>query len=71
MVRRTPRRSISAAAKGPISPYSTRFTEMASEMVARDQPNSPSSGTISTPGVARMPADTSSTAKVTAATTHA
>ena len=31
--------------------------EIAMEMVARDQPNSCSSGTISTPGVARMAAE--------------
>ena len=40
-------------------------------MVEADQPNSASSGTISTPGVARMPAPTSSTRKVTATTTQA
>jgi hypothetical protein len=43
----------------------------AAEIEAFDQPNSPSSGTISTPGVARMPAVTRSTKKVTAATTQA
>ena len=43
----------------------------AAEITARLQPNSLSSGTISTPGVARMPAVTSSTTNVTAATTHA
>jgi hypothetical protein len=42
-----------------------------SEMIARLHPNSCSSGTISTPAVARMPADTSSTRKVTAAITQA
>jgi hypothetical protein len=41
---------------------------MAPEMVARDQPNSCSRGTMSTPGVARMAAETSSTAKVVPAT---
>ena len=43
----------------------------APEMAARLQPNSASSGTIRSPGVARMPAVDSSTRKVTAATTHA
>ena len=43
----------------------------ATEMEALDQPNSLSRGTMSTPGVARIPAVTKSTMKVTAATTHA
>jgi hypothetical protein len=34
-------------------------------MVARDHPNSISSGTINTPGVERMPAAVSKTPKVT------
>jgi hypothetical protein len=42
----------------------------AAEIVARLQPNSASSGTISTPGVARIPAVTTTTRNVTAATTH-
>ncbi len=37
---------------------------MAAEIVARDHPNSCSSGTMSTPGVARIAADTSRTTKV-------
>ena len=44
---------------------------MANEIVPRDQPNSLSSGTISTPGVARMPAAPSKVKKVIAATTQA
>ena len=44
---------------------------MASEMVARGQPNSCSSGTISTPGVARIAAETSRTAKVVPTTNQA
>jgi hypothetical protein len=44
------------------------LTETASEMLARLQPNSCSSGTISTPGVARMPAAASRVTKVMAAT---
>ncbi len=41
------------------------------EMVARDQPNSCSSGTISTPGVARVAAEISRTTKVMARTIQA
>ena len=41
------------------------------EIVARDQPNSVSSGTIKTPGVARSPAATSKVTKVTPATIQA
>ena len=37
---------------------------MASEIVERGQPNSCSSGTMSTPGVARIAAETSRTTKV-------
>lgn len=37
---------------------------MAPEIVALDQPSSRSSGTMSTPGVARIAADTSRTTKV-------
>src|SRR5437660_5159143 len=44
---------------------------MAAEMVARDQPNSRSKGTMSTPAVARMAAATSSTTKVAPATRQA
>jgi len=69
--RRTPYRSIAAAAKGPVRPNSTRLTLTASEMVARDQPKSSSSGTISTPGVERNPLASSSVTKVTPATTQA
>ena len=43
----------------------------AAEMTARLQPNSPSSETISTPGVARTPAVTSRMTNVTSATTQA
>ena len=40
-------------------------------MVARDQPNSASSGTISTPGAERIPAAASSVIPVTANITQA
>ena len=58
------------AANGPISPNSAMLMATAPEMTARFQPNSLSSGTIRMPGVARMPAVTSRTVNVTAATTH-
>jgi len=47
------------------------LVEIATEIVARDQPNSCSKGTISTPGVARMAADVSRTTKVMARTIQA
>ncbi len=71
MVSLAPRRSTRAAAKGPIRPNSTRLTETAMEIVARDQPNSCSSGTIRTPGVARMAAAVSRVRNETASTTQA
>jgi hypothetical protein len=71
MMRRTPKRFISAAAKGPIRPYINRLIETANEIVARDQPNSFSSGTIRMLGTERTPAATMSATKVTAKTTHA
>ena len=59
------------AANGPMRPKSAMLIATAAEITARLQPNSVSSGTISTPGVARTPAVTSSTTNVTAATTQA
>ena len=47
------------------------FSPIAKEIVARDHPNSVSSGTIRTPGVARSPAATSKVRKVTPATIQA
>ena len=69
--RRRPKRSISAAAKGPVRPKRTRLIETATEISARLQPNSLSRGTIRTPGVERKPADARSTRKVTPATIQA
>ena len=66
--RRMPKRSITAAANGPMQPYSTRLIDTANAMVARDQWNSSSSGTIRMPGVERMPALVSSTRQVTPTT---
>ena len=68
---RMPQRSIIAAANGPTNPNRTRLIDTASEMVARDQPNSPSSGTIKTAGVERMPDAASRVMKVTAKTIQA
>ena len=48
-----------------------RFTETANPIVARLQPNSFWSGTISTPGVDRNPAAVIRVTNPTAATTHA
>ena len=63
---RTPKRSINAAANGPVRPKRMRLIE-----TARFQPNSFSRGTISTPGVARKPAEPSRAMNVTTATTQA
>ena len=64
-------RSIADAANGPRRPNNAILRATAAEIAARLHPNSVSSGTMSRPGVARMPAVTSSTTKVTAATTQA
>ena len=68
---RTPKRSISAAANGPVRPKRIRLMETAIEITARFQPNSFCSGTIKTPGVARKPAAPMRAMKVTAATIQA
>src|SRR3954453_7514281 len=68
---RTPNRSISAAAKGAVSPNSTRLTATALESVARDQPNSSCIGTIITLGAARNPAAPTRARKATPAPTQA
>ena len=47
---RMPKRSIRAAANGAIRPYRIRLTLTALDIRVRGQPNSSSSGTISTPG---------------------
>lgn len=71
MVRRTPNLSKKAAAKGPIKPYRSRLTETAIEIVALDQPNSCSRGTIRIPGVDLIPAVINNVRKVTPAIIHA
>jgi hypothetical protein len=60
-----------AVAKGAVNPYRTRFTDTASEVAERLQPNSSSNGTIRTPTEDRNAADASRTRKVTPATSHA
>ena len=68
--RRTPKRSIKAAAKGAVSPYIKIFTLSATDRSARDQPNSSSIGTIKTDGVDRIPAAPISARNPTPAATH-
>ena len=48
--RRTPKRSISAAANGAVIPNRARLTDSAAEIVPIDQPNSARSGSIITLG---------------------
>jgi hypothetical protein len=70
-VRRRPKRSMNAAAKGPIKPYKTILTPIAAEMVAGDQPNSRSSGTMNIVGAERTPAATIIKMNAIAAATYA
>ena len=69
--RRSPQRSITDAAKGPINPNSAMLTAIEAEIIARLHPNSVSSGTMNRPGVARTPDVISMTTKVTSAITQA
>ncbi len=69
--RRMPKRSISAAAKGAVSPYSARLMEAAAPIVPRDHPNSWCSGSISSPGSERNAAAPMIVTNVTAATNQA
>jgi hypothetical protein len=71
VTRRMPKRSISAAANGAVSPNSTRFTPTAADSTHRGHPYSASIGTISTPGAARNPAAPTSATNATAATSQA
>ncbi len=70
ITRRTPKRFMNAAANGPNKPNSKMRSASAEEICALSQPNSCSSGTISTPGVPMAPAVTSMVRKVTATTTQ-
>ena len=65
--RRTPKRSISAAANGAVIPNRARLTDSAAEIVPIDQPNSARSGSIITLGVERKAAAPSSARNVAAA----
>src|SRR6185312_6189608 len=68
---RTPKRSISAAANGAVSPNNVMLTDIAKPTVPCDQPNSWCSGFIITPGTERKPAAPRIATKLTAATTQA
>ena len=68
--RRNPIRSTRAAENGPLTPNTTRLIATAAEIVARLQPNSSCSGTISTPGTARNAAEASSAVNPAPATTQ-
>ena len=67
ITRRMPKRSITDAANGPIRPKSAMLMATAPEIAARFHPNSDSSGTIRTPGTARIPAVTRRMKNVTIA----
>ncbi|GMA88456.1 hypothetical protein GCM10025868_37060 [Angustibacter aerolatus] len=69
--RRSPKRSMSAAANGAVRPKTTRLMVTAVDVGSRDQPNSPSTGSISTPVLDRKPAEAMRAPKVTAATHQA
>lgn len=69
--RRMPKRSISAAAKGAVSPYSAMSMETARPISPRDQPNSVLSGSMRRPGRALKAAPPMIVTKVTAATIQA
>ncbi len=60
-----PKLSISAAENGAVRPNISRPSEIPTEIVARDQPNSCCIGMISTLGVARKPAVVISVTNVT------
>ena len=60
VTRRNPKRCCSAAANGPMNPNSSTLMPTAKPTVARLQPNSSRSGSISTLGVLRKPAAPSS-----------
>lgn len=68
---RIPKRSISAAANGEVSPYRTRFTDTAAEILARDQPKSSCNGSIRMDGAARKLAAPTNARKATIATDQA
>ena len=67
---RIPYRCISAAANGATSPNSSSRSASAPEIWPRSQPNSPFSGSSSTPGMPIAAAVASMVRKVTATTAH-
>ena len=69
--RRTPARSISAAANGAPRPKQSRFNETARPIVSWLQPNSWCNGISSTPVVERKPDAITSDRNATPATTQA
>ena len=70
VIRRMPKRLISAAANGAISPNSTKRMPSAEGISAVSHPNSRSNGSISTPGAPTVPAVTSMVRNVTPAITQ-
>ncbi len=68
IIRRTPKRFMKAAAKGPMPPNSRKRIASAPEISAALQPNSFCSGTMNTPGAPTAPATTSMVRKVVPAT---
>jgi len=71
MTRFGPNRSIRPPDSGAPRPKARMLTAIASEMLARSQPNSASSGRMSTPGAARTPAAASRTRNVTSTMSQA
>jgi hypothetical protein len=65
IVCRRPMISISPVTNGPTSPSSSRFNEIAPEIVATSQPNASRSGTMITPGALRTPTAPIITTKLT------
>ena len=68
---RIPKRSIAAAAKGPVNPKRKMPVAAAKLIVLRDQPKAVSHGTIRTPGVDLRPAAANRAQKMIAVTASA
>jgi hypothetical protein len=67
---RTVKRSMSAAANGATRPKSSTLIDTAREICERDQPKASSSGTMSTDGADRYPAEAIKVKKVTVTAIH-
>jgi len=67
-VRRTPKRCIAAAAKGPVKPNRKMPVAAAKLMTLRDQPKALPQGSINTAGVERTPAAANRARNTTATT---